>query len=408
MKQDVHKSNANQLKGGSAKSKNNKNKDFSSSSSASAVDNKATQMLHSQEASKTLIQSVRKGAKAGDKGVDKKQRPHHHHHHRHHHKRLHHHKKKNKTRRDFPLDYYTNTPLWRLTGVRTNNVFAAPMLRSSIPQVGIQYNTRQFDGSGRSPLISNSYNAVNDGSNNFAQANFVNSQSQFYGQQQPFYQGQNNANVFGAPLNNIYPNSFNEDRNLNIQNMAATKKSMVPQPKNVGASSASSKYPAGFDIMSVADKNTAKSKIGEQRNDGMVKKTNIPLRPSIHYNNNVNGYKKVLISKDSATQPSRVDKSTLSASNKKDHITPNLKETIKEKDRIMSEINVEPLSEFPTDDDDQDSTARVEKNAIPRPSDFETDKHEMLAKDSIYDIPNSHPIEPLSGNEGGLHSFFPG
>ena len=359
--------------------------------------------MHSQEASKTLIQSVH------NKGVNQKQRPHHHHHH-HHHKRRHHHKKKNKTRRDFPLDYYTNTPLWRLTGVRTNKMFAAPMLRSSIPQVGIQYNTRQFaSANGISPLISSSYNAVNDGSNNYAAgANFVNSQNRFYGQpqqQQPFYQGQNNAAVFAAPPspNNMHLNSFND------QTIAATKKNMVPQTGLNQVTSSASKYPAGFDIMSVADKNTAKLKIGELHIDKIVKKTNIPLRPNKNDNNNnngnsVNGYKKVIISKGSSSKLPKVD--TL-ASNKKDQITASLKETIKEKDHIMSEINVEPLSEFPPDDD-QDSTARVEKNDIPRPSDFETEKHEMVAKDSIYDIPNSHPIEQLSGNEGGLHSFFPG
>lgn len=284
-------------------------------------------------------------------------------------------------------------------------MFAAPMLRSNIPQVGFQYNTRQFGANG----ISNSYNAVNDGNNNYAGANFVNSPSQFYGQpqqQQSFYQGQNNAAVFAASSNNMYPNSVSMDRNFNGQNMAATKKSMVPHPSNVGASSAS-KYPAGFDIMSVSNKSIAKSKIGEPHNNDIVKKTNIPLRPSNSNDENVNSYKKATISKyGGASQHSKVD-TTATTSNKKNRITPNFKETIKEKDRIMSEINVEPLSEFQPDND-QDSTARVEKNSIPRPGDFEAERHEMVAKDSIYDIPNSHPIEPLGGNEGGLHSFFPG
>ena len=374
-----------QLKKDAAKNKTIK--DFSSSDGA---DNKAaTSTLHSQEASKTLIKSTLRAEK-DSKGVNK-HRPHHRH--QHHHKRRHHHKKKKKTRRDFPLDYYSNTPLWRLTGVRTNNAYAESTRNNIPPPVGFQYNTRQY---ANNPL--GNYNTMG---NNYATAgsNFVNSQSQFYGQQQQpqqlFYQGQNLAAAFtGTTYIDTAPDS--QANNFNGLNIVAKKSTQTAGSKN---------YPAGFDIMSAANKAFAKSSelMGAQRKSNIdqphviVKKTNIPIRP-----NNNDSINKVIIS---ASDLSKVTAS-LTDAKRKDQLLPNPKETMKEKDRIMSQIDVEPLSEFPPTDE-LDAT-RVEKNAIPRPSDFDIERHELVAKDSIYDIPNSHPIEPLSNGEGGLHSFFPG
>lgn len=387
---------------------------------------------HPQEASKTLLMhSTTPRVSHPSKNDSRPRRPRHHHHHLH--KGRHHHNKKSdkkskKARRDYPLDYYsTNTPLWRLTGFRNSAI--AP-----------QYNTRQYInqvGNYNSQPTSNLYTGG---------ANFVNpGGNPFYGfqqqqQQQQFYQGQNAAASFANSqtftTNDRNTNTF---AGLNILSKKTIQNGGVGLLKQ--QSVVSPPYQAGSDIMSPkadtvknsALRSKAQSPVSAVPHE-IVKKTNIPLRPTVKNIVSVsNGNTKVLPNGDTVSyatySPTTGNKKNVMTANFLNHpetqkdLQPNAKETKKEKDQILSEINVEPLSEFPTDEDTATtSTIRVEKNDIPRPDDFDQiERHEMVAKDSIYDIPNSHPVEMLSSvdignglggggvaNGGGLHSFFPG
>jgi len=156
------------------------------------------------------------------------------------------------------------------------------------------------------------------------------------------------------------PSSSRNDKKLLVKKTITTSKTNNNVPK----------YQATLDIMSDNSRadidNIKKSKVTHAVTHEIVKKTNIPLSPK--------------------------------------RIEPNSVETRKEKDQIMSEIKVQPLTEFPTDGGDE-LHSLVEKDAIPRPNDLQLsspETHEMVAKDSIDDVPFSSTIEPLQ------HSFFPG
>uniref|UniRef100_A0A7M5X7V4 Uncharacterized protein n=1 Tax=Clytia hemisphaerica TaxID=252671 RepID=A0A7M5X7V4_9CNID len=328
-------------------SKNNVNKQDQQNMQYKTKDNKQQQKHvnnahHSQETSKTLIQQ------SYNKNNNKHKHKHKHHHSHHHH---HHHKKhKKRVTRDFPYDYY-NTPLWRLTGPRNNP------LSSNTQTLNSPYNARQY--------ITNNLNTYQQQQPNFMNTNqrsFI-PQGQWFNfpafQQRgtvPFLSG--SASVPGKPAP-VVVNS---------------KKSTVYKPTFDLMASSNAIKPKSNKVI----KSFINPKIESPKYD-IVKKTNVPLRPNI-----------------------------------KKLETPNPDETRKEKDKIMSQINVEPLTEFPTDESPE---VRVEKDAIPRPPSpssvnlapdssagiFEP-VHQLAAKDNIYDIPNSHPIEALRG----VHSFFPG
>ena len=158
-------------------------------------------------------------------------------------------------------------------------------------------------------------------------------------QQQPWYNYPNQA-INYAMLNPWQSRMSYSSTNKNNNNINNNNSQQLLATKTIKTNANTPKYEANLDIMadskslpSTVD-DTKKSKIIPDTHE-IVKKMNIPLSPT----------------------KTKIEK-------------PNSVETRKEKDQIMSEIDVQPLTEFPTDSSDEPH-ALVEKDAIPRPEDLQ-------------------------------------